>query len=193
MSTPVKLAIGCILLLLCGVVCFFIASATGLAGLSKVANEIDTQIDKSKSDEENKFNNPHKINEKVTVDKVEWTLLEAKDMGKTLKAKDKFYNDCAAESGKYVYVKFKIKNNDKDISSISNVDLLDSDKNEYKTSSDVYSCIEDDIFILENINPGLEKTFVGVYEVPSNAKDFRLKVGDLNFFTNNYSYISLGF
>jgi len=48
------------------------------------------------------------------------------------------------------------------------------------------------LFIAENINPGLERTYTVVYEVPADSKDFILEITNLEFMSDK-AYISLGF
>lgn len=194
LSAGVKVLLGCGCITLALIVCFIFASMAGLAGVSQVATNIDNQQKADADKEQQDFNNPKKLNEPVIVKDVQWTITEAKDLGATLKSNYSSYgDDCKANSGKFIQVTVKIKNNSKDMASVTDLDLYDSEKNEYKTSSDVFSCVEGDLFILSNINPGIEKTFIGVYEVPATASGFRVKVGDLNLFSNEYTYVSLGF
>ncbi|GAI52670.1 unnamed protein product, partial [marine sediment metagenome] len=47
------------------------------------------------------------------------------------------------------------------------------------------------LFIAENINPGLERTYTVVYEVPADSKDFILEITNLEFMSDK-AYISLG-
>ncbi|MCA9379713.1 DUF4352 domain-containing protein [Candidatus Dojkabacteria bacterium] len=193
MSTGVKIAIGCGGLLLLLVVCFFVASMAGFAGLSKISEEVEKTTQESEEQKDTAFENPASMNEAVVIDDVEWTLLSGSDLGSTIPSVSEYSDDCVANSGKFIKLTLTVKNNSKKMVSVSNLDLFDSEQNQYITSSDVYNCSEDDIFILDNINPGIEKTFTGIYEVPSTASGFRVKVGDLDFFTDNYKYISLGF
>ena len=193
MSTGVKIAIGCGALILLLVVCFIIASVAGLTGLSKLSEEVEKTTQESEEKKDTAFENPSNMNEPVTVSEVEWTLLNAEDLGSTIPSRYEFSEDCVANSGKFIKISMKVKNNSKAMASVSSLNLYDSEQNEYITSSDLFDCIEDDIYILDNINPGIEKTFVGVYEVPATANGFKVKVGDMDLFEDNYKYISLGF
>lgn len=194
MSTGAKVLIGCGGLFILMIIGFIGLSALGIAGISKVAEEVNNQQQQEEKKNDDAFTNPAKLNEKVTVGEVEWTVTKAQDLGSKLKTKyPSFDKDCVANSGKFIKVYVSIKNNSKEMVSVTDLDLLDSQKREYKTSSEVSSCIEDELFILDNINPGIKKTFVGVYEVPKDASGFRLKVGDLNLFSSKESYIGLGF
>lgn len=194
MSTGVKLLLGCGVIIFLIIGCFVIVSVAGIAGVSKVANDIDKETKASEDKEKEAFDNPSKLNEAVTVKDVQWTVTEGKKLGTTLKSKyGEFGTDCIANSGQFIQVKVKIKNNSKEMLSTVNLNLYDSNKNEYYRSTEVGECIEDEIFILDNINPGIEKTFTAIYEVPKEASGFRLKVGDLEFFDDEHQYVSLGF
>ncbi len=193
MSTGVKIAIGCGGLFVVTIIIVVILSIAGVAGLSKVANEVNEDIAESEQEKEEVFNNPSELGESVTVGDVEWVLTEAEDLGSTIKSESQYSDDCVAESGKFIKVTVKLTNNSSDMVSVSDLYLYDSEKREYVSSSDVSSCVEGDLFILDNINPGLSKTFTTVYEVPADSKDFRLKAGNLDMFSGEVKYISLGF
>lgn len=193
MSTGVKVLIGCGAFILLAVICFVIASALGLAGLSKVATEIDNSTQASADAEKTAFDNPSKLNEAVVVEDVQWTLTQASDLGSTLKSTYSYGDDCVANSGKFIKVVVKVKNNSSSMVSVTDLNLYDSAKNEYVSSSDVYGCTTDDLFILSNVNPGIEETFTAIYEVPSTSSGFKVKVSDLNLFSAVHKYISLGF
>ncbi|GAI99708.1 unnamed protein product, partial [marine sediment metagenome] len=51
---------------------------------------------------------------------------------------------------------------------------------------------EEELFLLENINPGMERTYTVVYEVPKDSKDFILEITNLEW-ASDKAYISLGF
>lgn len=193
MSTGVKVLIGCGVLTLLVVICVVATSLLGLAGVSKVATEIDNSIKESESNDQKELENPSKMNEAVVVGEVQWQLVAAEDKGDVIKTEYSYGDDCVANSGKFIMITVKVKNNSNDMVSIMDLDLYDSENNEYTTSSDVYSCVDDSLFILSNINPGIEKTFNAYYEVPKTASGFKVKVGDLDLFSSSYKYISLGF
>ena len=193
MSTGVKVLIGCGVLTLLIVICVVVTSLLGLAGVSKVATEIDNSIKETEVNDQKEMENPSKMNETVVVGEVQWQLVAAEDKGDVIKTDYSYGDDCVANSGKFIKITVKDKNNSNDMVSVMDLDLYDSENNEYTTSSDVYSCVDDSLFLLSNINPGIEKTFDAYYEVPKTASGFKVKVGDLDFFSGSYKYISLGF
>lgn len=193
LGTGAKIAIGCGGITLLGIIITIIITAVTAAGVAKVVNNVN-DAQKAKEDAETEsFNNPSAIGEAITVNNVQWTVTEAKNLGSTLKSNYGAYgDDCVADSGTFVKVTVKVKNNASDMVSVMDLNVYDSQKREFVTSSDVYSCVEDELFILDNINPGIEKTFVAVYEIPTGATGLKLKVGDLDLFTDGYKYVSLG-
>ncbi|MCK9368533.1 DUF4352 domain-containing protein [Candidatus Dojkabacteria bacterium] len=188
MGTGAKVAIGCGVLLLLGIIITVIIVYSGIAGLSKISDNLNKQDDAKQQ----AFDNPSKIGQEVAVNDIIWKLTAAKNLGSTLKSTYGGEN-CVANSGTFVKITVTIKNNGKDLATVTDLDLYDSQKREFVTSSDVTGCVSDTLFLLDNINPGIEKTFVAVYEIPNGATGLRLKVGDLNLFTSDEKYISLGF
>lgn len=138
------------------------------------------------------FNNPEKINTNVDVEGINWRLTSAKNLGSSLKPKYSFDDNCKT-SGKFIKITFTVKNNRTEMESLSDLYLYDSKKNQYNTSTDANDCVENTIYILDNINPGIKKSYTAVYEVPKDAKGFRLEVTDLKLLGNAHKYISLGF
>jgi hypothetical protein len=192
-STTVKVLLGCGILVVLAVICVVVMSALGVAGINSVATQVNNSVTEAANKENTAFNTPHKIGDVVTVKDVQWTITEAKDLGSTLKSTYGSYGtDCKANSGKFVQITVKIKNNGKDMASVMNLNLYDSEKHEYVSSSEVFSCVTGDLYILSNVNPGIEKTFKAIYEVPTTATGLRVKVGDLDLFTDDHQYVSLG-
>jgi hypothetical protein len=136
-----------------------------------------------------------KIGDVVTVGNAQWTLVAARDIGSTLKSSFGAYGkDCVANSGKFIQVDLKIKNLNKDVATVTNPDLIDSLDRSFVTSSDVYSCVDTSLFLLSSVNPGIEKSFSAIYEVPLDASGFKLEVGDFGLFNLTADkLITLGF
>jgi hypothetical protein len=88
----------------------------------------------------------------------------------------------------------KLKNNRKDLFTLTDLSLVDDQGREFTSSSDVSSCIDDTIFVLENINPGIEKTFTAIYEIPDGTTGLMLEVNSTGslFSEETNKYISLG-
>jgi hypothetical protein len=192
-----KILLGILITLGAIVLCCAASSFAGLLGTAGIVSEASKNIEEQKQVETNKndeaWNNPAKLNEAIAVKDVSWTVVSAQDLGSTIKSKySSFGEDCKANSGKFIKVTLKVKNNYKEIKTLTDVDLLDDQKREFKTSTDTFGCIDGDLYILANINPGIEKTFIAVYEVPNDAKGLKLKLGDLDFFSKEFKYVTLG-
>ena len=193
LSTGAKIAIGCGGLVVLGIIVTIIITAITAAGVAKVVENVNDAQKAKDNAEAEAFNNPSTIGEVVNVNNIQWTVMDAQSLGSTLKSKyDGFGEDCVANSGTFVKVTVKVKNNTSEMVTVSDLNVYDSQKREFISSSDVYGCVEDELFILENVNPGIEKTFVAVYEIPTGATELRLKVGDLDLLSEGHKYISLG-
>jgi hypothetical protein len=142
---------------------------------------------------EGSFGKPFGMDQRITVGEVEWVITKAENLGSTLKSKYGSYgDDCVANSGSFIRIDFKVKNISKDMITLTDLYLYDSSEREFTSSSEVYSCVEDELFLLDNINPGIEKTFTVVYEVPEDAEDLKIKVEDLKLFGDGEAYVDLG-
>jgi len=138
--------------------------------------------------------NPYSINESITINnEVNWKILSAKDLGDTLEAIDRWSDD-KTTTGKFIKVRFTVKNVGKEMKTITDLRLFDNEDREFTIYSESFGYIEDEeeLFLLDNINPGLERTYTVVYEVPADSKDFILEITNLEFMSDK-AYISLGF
>jgi hypothetical protein len=191
LGTGAKIAIGCGGIILLGIIIFIALAIAGVNTFSKVVNEVDQQIQEEEQQDEDKFNNPAGLGEVVTVGDIEWKVTGVEELGSTLEST---YGgeDCVANSGEFVQVTIELTNNGSEMASVTNLYLYDSNKREFITSSDIYGCVDDELYLLDNINPGITKTFIAIYEIPEDSEGLRLKVGDLDLFTEGHEYISLG-
>jgi hypothetical protein len=75
---------------------------------------------------------PAKIGEEVSFKDSKWTVLDAKDMGKTLKSNNQFQKD-ATTDGRFIQVHFKVTNTtNKEDRLVDLPKLIDSQSREYK-------------------------------------------------------------
>jgi len=138
--------------------------------------------------------NPYSINESIIINnEVNWKILSAEDLGGTLEAIDRWSDD-KTTTGKFIKVRFTVKNVGKEMKTITDLRLFDNEDREFTIYSESFGYIEDEeeLFLLDNINPGLERTYTVVYEVPADSKDFILEITNLEFMSDK-AYISLGF
>ena len=137
---------------------------------------------------------PYSINKSITINnEVNWKILSAEDLGDTLEAIDRWSDD-KTTTGKFIKVRFTVKNVGKKMKTLTDLKLFDNEDREFVTYDESFGYIEEEeeLFLLENINPGMEKTCTVVYEVPKDSKDFILEITNLEW-TSDKAYISLGF
>jgi hypothetical protein len=119
------------------------------------------------------------IGDDVFVAEMRWNILAAEDLGDTLKSDNTFIKDLKT-SGRFVKIRFEMENRSKDLLSYLGVDLVDSQGRTFKSSSDALQFIpEDEVCILENLNPNIIKTCTVIYEVPGSASGLHAQVTDL--------------
>jgi hypothetical protein len=140
--------------------------------------------------------NPWPVGTEVNNGEIIWLITSANDIGNTLKSTNMFYDD-KKTTGKFIKVEAYIKN----ISS-GTIDttfltfkILDSTFREFSEFPESFAYIEggDSLEIIEEINPGMEKKYIFIFEVPSDAKGFMFEASDLEYFLESKTYISLGF
>ncbi len=138
--------------------------------------------------------NPYSINESITINnEVNWKILFAEDLGDTLEAIDEWSDD-KITNGKFIKVRFIIKNVSKEMKTLTDLKLFDNEDREFVTYDEIFGYIEEEeeLFLLDNINPGMEGTYTIIYEVPKDSKDFILEITNLEWISDK-AYISLGF
>lgn len=186
---------GCFLISIIIIGFLFIA---GVFGAKKVVDKVNSDIKKSESTENSNFNNPKSINSSVQVSKLEWKVLEVKDLGSTIRANAPYYTDCKATTDThFISVRFKVKNTGSESQYVNAPTIADSNKNKFSYYSNYYKCLSttkslDKIFSVESLNPGVEKTYIMYYEVSNDAKELRFRVEDGNVFTPTVDFIDLG-
>ena len=128
----------------------------------------------------------------VRVDEVRWKVIEAVDLGKTLKSDNEFVKD-KTTSGRFVKLRFELENLSKDMLTFAGLDLVDDQNRTFKASSDAFQFIAtEETCILENLNPNVAKSCTAIYEVPANAAGIQAQVGDLKMLGSKSALIDLG-
>jgi hypothetical protein len=134
----------------------------------------------------------YRVGEDVRVDEVRWKILEATDLGNTLKSQDQFTKD-KTTTGRFVRVRFEVENLSKDMLTFAGLDLVDGQGRTFKPSSEVLGFIPNEEWCtLENLNPNVTKICTAIYEVPANATGLQALVGDLKLLGNKTARIDLG-
>ena len=141
-----------------------------------------------------------RVGDTVQVGDVRWRVQSVEDKGNTLFSSESNYptitSDKVSNGGKFIKIMMSVANDGSDMKTIntSSFKLIDGQGREYTTSSEVLEWVPNDmsLLILDNINPGLQKDFIVLYEVPSSATDLRLEVDNLSFWANEKATIWLG-
>lgn len=133
------------------------------------------------------------IGDNVTVGEVRWIILSAVDEGQTVVSDNQFVDDLTTP-GKFIRLTFEMENLSKDMITYGGIELVDNQDRTFKSSSDAYSHIADEVRcpFIENLNPNLPKQCQLLFEVPANAEGLHVKVGDLNMFGAEEQVINLG-
>jgi hypothetical protein len=120
--------------------------------------------------------NPAGVETPVFFDDSSWVVGMVKDHGSTIPSGNQFIQS-PTTSGRFIEVNVGIRNNGSDSMSVMSPKLVDSNGREFDTSSDVFMLIDTQYqCVFETINPGLEKTCVWIFDVPSDASGLRLAV-----------------
>ena len=139
----------------------------------------------------------YSINQDVRVEDVRWKLIEVKDRGSILKASESRYSTIAESkttTGKFIEITMEVENLGTEMKSVSNLKIIDDKNREFISSSDVSEWISEgkEMFLLSNLNPNMPQQFTDIYELPIDATGLKVKVGDLSFWGDEESLISLG-
>jgi hypothetical protein len=119
-----------------------------------------------------------KLGESVLFDDSEWVVLEAKDMGNKVDSNNPFDKAAKSEDGKFIRVKFSVKNKGKKEEMLfDQPKLIDGEGREFGHHENETSYVPKDskTLALEKIPVGLKKEFWTVYEVPTDAKNLKFE------------------
>jgi len=88
----------------------------------------------------------------------------------------------------YLIVALTVRNDDKEARAIPPFKLIDENNYEYQTTSKSY-IIDNDIGLLDSLNPGVQKQGYIAFDVPQNHT-YRLKVSG-GYWSSDYALIAL--
>ncbi len=127
------------------------------------------------------------MNEDAVVGDVRWNVSKAYT-SKTLQG----FMETKTAGGQYVVVNVTVENLGKEMKSVSDLKVVDSQGREFTASSDMFKNLgAEQMYILDNINPNVPQTFAAVYEVPEGAEGLKLMVGDLSLLGSDEALIDL--
>jgi hypothetical protein len=133
-----------------------------------------------------------KIGEDVIVDgETRWKVLSVENLGSKLSSTNPFI-ESKTTTGKFIQVRFEVENISKDLQSVGNVGLIDSQGREYVPSSEVFFWIpnEEKLFLIDNINPNITKTYTVIFDVAQDATGLKFRPGGVVILKN--IFIDLG-
>lgn len=162
---------------------------------TELPSEEVTEEEVVNSAEQGTKENPWPVGTEVRGGEIIWKILSAQDMGNTLRSTNMFYED-KTTTGKFIKVKAIIKNIGTDTvdTTFLTFKILDSNFREFSELAESFAYIENEdvLEVIEEINPGMEKEYTFIFEVPSDAEGFMFEATDLELFMESKTYISLG-
>lgn len=130
------------------------------------------------------------IGDIVTKDNVEWKVLSAENLGDTITSTNQFMPPIKS-SGNWISVRLEVKNVGTKAKYFVDPQIIDSLGTKYlKSTETMFYVPADEYPILENMNPGIAKTFTIIYDVPKTSTGLQLLVGEL--LINTGARIDLG-
>ena len=192
----------------CAMIAIFIISSVGFSNIEskknvakvipKNTNSTTTTLDSTTAVEimvaaqKGSKENPWPTKDAIRVGEVVWQVLGVKDLGNILKDPSGLFSD-RKTSGRFILIRFGIMNEGSDMKTLTDLYLMDNKGREYTSDSESFIYIEnqEELFILDNINPGITKAYTTIYEVPSDAEGLMLEVTNLEF-AGITAYIDLG-
>jgi flagellar hook-basal body complex protein FliE len=131
-----------------------------------------------------------KVGEEVIVGDVKWKVLKA-----WIPTQLTNYSGPVKTSGKFLVINVVVENLGKELKSVTDLKVVDAQNREftsYSGSFGINNLGADALYLLSNLNPNVPYTFADVYELPTDAKELRLKVGDLSLLGSDEGFIDLG-
>lgn len=132
-----------------------------------------------------------KIGDDVRVADARWKVLEASDMGNTLKAQ---YLKDLTTPGKYVFVLVEVENLGKEAAPYDGVEIVDGQGRTFKHDSDTIMYLPEGkgkACVFETLNPNVPMQCAAIFALPADAAGLQLSVGDLSPFGGDSALISL--
>jgi hypothetical protein len=120
-----------------------------------------------------------KLGETVTFDDSEWVVVEAKDVGKTIKSNSEFNEEKKETPGRFIQVHYKVTNKGKkEEMMLDRPKVLDDKGREFGPidMETFYVPAKAKTIGLETLQPSMPKEFWTVVEVPADAKALKFQV-----------------
>lgn len=137
---------------------------------------------------------PSKIGDLIKFEDSEWTVLDARDLGHTLNGGT--FSDPKHSDGKFIYVRYKVKNTtDKEDSVLSTPALQDGKGRRYEEFDEqaLYLGENEKSMTMEQLPSGLPKTFSAIFEIPADSSGLKFLTRDFAVFGKKETPVLLGF
>jgi hypothetical protein len=126
-----------------------------------------------------------KIGDNVSFDDSDWTTVDAKDLGKTMKPQEPAFEKPANTAGRFIQVHFKVTNKGKkEETLLTGPKIVDAKDREFGTYENQMEYIPKDTHapLLETLQPSVQKEYYSIYEVPADATGLKLKIQGFSLF-----------
>jgi hypothetical protein len=126
-----------------------------------------------------------KVGEQVKLDESTWTVVEAKDLGKSIKATAEYAADEKKNTtGRFIQVHYKVVNNGKKQESlIEEPKIVDSKGREFGPieGESEYVPKGTKAALVETLQPSMEREYYTIIEVPADATGLKVQLTGLGF------------
>lgn len=133
------------------------------------------------------------LNQEMTIGNTKWKVLSVKNLGQNLKSDNMFMED-QKTSGKFIQVEVGIENIGTESTSVRGMKMVDNQNREFNHFDSAYLFLPDDKspYSVGDLNPNIPRSYMDIYELPTDASGLRLKVEDLKTYEGAYGYVNLG-
>lgn len=128
----------------------------------------------------NNTSNSLSMGSQINTDDMEVTVISAFRGKEVYEYPGPFVDYCRARKGKIIVLEIDVKNiSDKPLT-VDHFPIIDTNNRVFESTNNLYSCIESKyiMWFPRDINPGMETSFVSIYEVPEDNAGYSLKVTD---------------
>lgn len=128
-----------------------------------------------------------KMGKPFMIDDAEWLVIEAKDLGKSVKPTAEYEEKVAKTEGRFVQVKYKVTNKGKQPGHVFEVKLTDSQDRVFGPWDKqlAYLPKDADDHFLDEVQPSMAHTYVQIFELPADAKGLKLRGAGFGIFAAN--------
>ncbi len=134
----------------------------------------------------------HQVGQRVTVGDIVWEITEVEDLGTELIHEDV---TVALEPrlGKFVEVAFFVQNVGEEAKTVFDLTLIDDQGRTYQICLEAFAFfVPEEACVLQEIIPGVENNYFGVFDVEIDVETLTLEVTDLEIPPGEVAYIDLG-